>query len=214
MAPATLVTDADTQFLADNEGLIRVIIASFRRTYLITSHDLEDFSQIARMRLLRVPRPMRSNYNFLKVAIKNSITDAWRRRKTRQREITAGLFLDKSDADAHQTHTRTKGLRAQQPTIQAELEQEERDAQLYAALDALPDTERTVLRMWVGIAGPRRSVREISRILGHGQLWTKKRQVAGLNRLAVALEPHFGRTVKINESQKTVAHDCSMSMTV
>ena len=212
MAPATLLTDADSRFIVDNDGLIRCIVASFRRTYLIPSHELEDFCQIARMRLLRVPLQHRSNYNFLKVAIKNSITDAWRRRRTRQREIASGLFREQSDEDGGQEYSPTNGLGVQPPTIQEDLEQEERDAQLYAALDGLPDTERTVLRMWVGLHGPRHSVREIARILGHAQIWVKKHQIAGLHRLAVVLEPHFAPPVKIGESQKMVAPACSITM--
>lgn len=212
MAPVARFTDADSRFIADNDGLIRCIVASFRRTYLIPSHELEDFVQIARMRLLRVPLQHRSNYNFLKVAIRNSITDAWRRRKTRQREIAVGLFREESGEDGSQEYSLTNGLGVQPPTIQEDLEQEERDAQLYAALDALPDTERTVLRMWVGLSGSRHSVREIARILGHAQIWVKKHQITGLHRPAVVLEPHFAPPVKISESQKTVASACSIPM--
>lgn len=170
----------NTDFVVRNEGLLRVIVASFRRSYSLKESDVEDLLAIGRVRLLSIPRRHRQNYNYVKVALKNAIISGWRQIKAKEREIPAGLFRE-------ETEEHEKTFSCIDP-VHENTEMKIMYERLHAAIATLPETERTVVLLMFGINGDRQSLKGIARNMKHRNLWVKAHYSTALCRLRIALQ--------------------------
>jgi RNA polymerase sigma factor (sigma-70 family) len=176
---------SDTQLYDKYFKLCLFLGNKFGETYRLVHEDREDLVSTQYMTLCRIKPKHRMNYNYIKVALKNTCIKACETmvsknggRFGKRMEDAAGLMRPEAEDTSWTEPVDHNADFAQR------MENESDAAAIGRLLYKLPDSERVVVSFVYGLDGCfRKSVPQIARKLHHRQEWVKARLERGLARL-------------------------------